>query len=187
MIHADLIKHVVQTLESNAIPYMITGSVASSALGEPRMTHDLDVVVELDGRHVRPLLEAFPAPDYYIEEQAVRVAIQRDGMFNVIDNKGVGKIDFWMLKDDPLDDRAFSRRTRSPLLDVDAELPRPSDLILLKLRWARESGGSERQLRDCKGILEVHRHQIDLEEMDHWALRFGVQAQWRDVRAMAGF
>lgn len=186
MIHAELIKHVIRVLESNRIPYMVTGSVASSSLGEPRMTHDLDVVVELDERHVKALLDAFPDPDYYVDKQAVRTAIRLGGMFNIIDNKGVGKIDFWMLKDDPLDERAFSRRKRWPVLDVDADLPRPEDLILLKLRWARESGGSERQLGDCKGILEVHRGQINLAELDHWALRFGVRELWSEVRRMSG-
>ncbi len=45
MTQADLLRHVVGTLEEARIEYMITGSIASSLQGEPRATHDLDVVV----------------------------------------------------------------------------------------------------------------------------------------------
>ena len=39
----------VSRLNSLGIPYVITGAVASIIYGEPRLTHDLDLLVKLHG------------------------------------------------------------------------------------------------------------------------------------------
>ena len=44
----DLLERLVAVLERLKIPYLITGSVAAMAYGEPRLTNDIDVVVDLD-------------------------------------------------------------------------------------------------------------------------------------------
>lgn len=40
----------VRRLNSLGIRYMVTGSVASIAYGEARLTHDVDIVVEISAR-----------------------------------------------------------------------------------------------------------------------------------------
>ncbi|MGB3940739.1 MAG: hypothetical protein WBK96_04495 [Candidatus Manganitrophaceae bacterium] len=40
----DLLHAVVEVLERMQIPYLVTGSVASMAYGEPRLTNDIDIV-----------------------------------------------------------------------------------------------------------------------------------------------
>lgn len=84
---------------------MVTGSIASSLQGEPRATHDIDIVVAIrtaaDEATAR-LKAAFPDPDFYLDEAAVRDAIADGAMFNLIDNAG-DKVDFWLLTDDAFD------------------------------------------------------------------------------------
>ena len=46
-------KHVITTLSSLGVDYMVTGSVASSIQGEPRSTHDVDLVVAILAGRVR--------------------------------------------------------------------------------------------------------------------------------------
>jgi len=49
-----ILHRVAAALESAGIAYMVTGSVALSVSAEPRMTKDVDLVVELsnsDGEH----------------------------------------------------------------------------------------------------------------------------------------
>ncbi|MEA2326641.1 MAG: hypothetical protein QOE68_1600, partial [Thermoanaerobaculia bacterium] len=41
----DLLRRICTALEMNHVPYMVTGSLASSVHGEPRSTNDLDVVI----------------------------------------------------------------------------------------------------------------------------------------------
>ena len=47
MSQQELLKKIIQALETSRIEYMITGSVASSLHGEPRSTYDIDVVVAI--------------------------------------------------------------------------------------------------------------------------------------------
>jgi hypothetical protein len=42
----DLIPLFVEPLERSAFPYMITGSVAAMIYGMPRLTHDVDLVLD---------------------------------------------------------------------------------------------------------------------------------------------
>ena len=52
-----LIKRVIQVLEDAGIEYMVTGSVASSLQGEPRSTHDIDLVVALQKPGIEKLTD----------------------------------------------------------------------------------------------------------------------------------
>lgn len=50
---------VVARLESAGIGYMLTGSVAMSYYAEPRMTRDIDFVVELNPGDERRVMQLF--------------------------------------------------------------------------------------------------------------------------------
>jgi hypothetical protein len=111
MSQSELLKLVARRLEAAGIDYMITGSVVSSLQGEPRATHDIDVVVAVDTDAAAAALRAaFPEPDFYLEEAAVREAIATHGMFNLIDTREGDKVDFWLLTDDAFDRARFGRR-----------------------------------------------------------------------------
>jgi hypothetical protein len=43
---------------------MITGSVASTIYGEPRFTHDIDMVIELEPEDAERLEEVFPIEEF---------------------------------------------------------------------------------------------------------------------------
>ena len=70
----ELLGHIVRTLEEQEITYLLVGSLASGVYGEPRLTHDIDVVLELRPDQVAQLCAAFPAGDYYVSETAAREA-----------------------------------------------------------------------------------------------------------------
>jgi len=53
-------------LERLALPYCITGSVAASVYGEPRLTADIDVVLLLKAQDIGALRPAFPEDGYYV-------------------------------------------------------------------------------------------------------------------------
>ena len=50
----------LEPLERLALPYCITGSVAASVYGEPRLTADIDVVLLLQLQDIPALRSAFP-------------------------------------------------------------------------------------------------------------------------------
>jgi hypothetical protein len=93
-----LLERVVRALDQAAIPYMLTGSLVSSLQGEPRLTHDIDVVVSVPGGSIDKLLAAFPPPDYHLDEQSVQRAVEEKSVFNLIDVREGDKVDFWILQ-----------------------------------------------------------------------------------------
>ncbi len=158
---------------------MITGSVVSSLQGEPRSTHDIDLVVAIQESNAEKLVEAFPAPDFYLDQEGMLDAIKEHGMFNLIDVKGGYKIDFWVFTNDPFDHSRFSRRHSEEFMGSKMQVSSPEDTILAKLRWAKLSGGSEKQFTDALRVYEVQHGRLDLEYVEHWAKRLDVESLWK--------
>ena len=157
----DLLVHTARTLDQAGIEYMITGSIVTSLQGEPRSTHEIDVVVQISASDIPLLLEAFPRPKYYVDEEAIREAIRFGGTFNVIDADEGDKVDFWMLHDEPFDHSRFGRRYREELFGVGMAVSSTEDTILAKLRWAQKSGLIERHVRGVLGAYEVQGPTLD--------------------------
>ncbi len=57
--------------------------------------------------------------------------------------------------------------------------------IQMKLRWAELSGGSLRHFNDALGVYETQREILDLDYLNEWAKRLGVQTSWGRLLAEA--
>src|SRR5689334_24916544 len=90
---ADLLQRMTTALERLGLRYAVTGSHASTAYGENRLTNDIDVVIDLDTRHLTGLLAAFPEDRFYVSEDGARYAAAHGGQFNIIDNDTIQKVD----------------------------------------------------------------------------------------------
>ncbi|MCB9077336.1 MAG: hypothetical protein H6631_07075 [Anaerolineaceae bacterium] len=185
MSQQELLEQVIGVLDEANIDYMVTGSVASSLQGEPRATHDIDLVVDIQVTAVPNLVQAFQLPDYYLDEDTVHEAIQRQGMFNLIDVNQGDKVDFWILTDDAFDQSRFSRRYSEEFMGLTFRVSSPEDTILAKLRWAKMSGGSEKQFIDALRVYEVQHDQLDLTYLEAWVQRLGVEELWTRLQQSA--
>src|SRR5438105_335875 len=76
MSQQELLRQVVAVLTALHVDYLLTGSLASSAQGEPRSTHDIDLVVALPPEVIPQLAAAFPPPDFYLSADAIRDAVR---------------------------------------------------------------------------------------------------------------
>ncbi len=154
-----------RTLDDLAIPYFVGGSVASSLLGIPRATIDIDLIADLRVTDV-PRLVAAVESNYYVESGSIREAIRHRSSFNLIHLATMFKIDIFVLKSDPLALAEWSRRLIINLPgEPTAALPVASaeDMVVQKLIWYRlGSGISERQWQDVLGILRTRRGRLDL-------------------------
>ncbi len=181
MTQAELLRHVVETLEELEIPYMIGGSQAAVYYGEPRFTRDVDIVAGLGLAHLAALLDRFPAPEFYVSEEAAREAIETRGQFNIIHPGSGLKIDIFVNRDTPYDRLRLERRRRLPLVPgQDAWFARAEDVILYKLIYYRE-GQSELHLRDAIGILRVSGDELDSRYVAEWVERLGLGPLWDAV------
>jgi hypothetical protein len=175
MSQQKLLKKVFRVLSGAGIEYMLSGSLASSLQGEPRSTHDIDIVISMGFKDIPVLMRAFPPPNYYLDEASIRESIEKKGMFNLLDINTGDKVDFWMLTDEPFDRSRFQRKNVEYLMGMGFAVSSPEDTILMKLKWAELSGRSEKQFTDALRVYEVQFGKLDLEYLRTWAeeLRIG--------------
>ena len=164
---------IVDILERLGVRYHIGGSLASSAYGRPRATADVDLVAELRTEQVGALVQQLQGR-YYVEQAAVREAVQTRRSFNCIHLDTMIKVDVFVPEDRHFDAQEMSR-ARPQALDVAADaraffVKSPEDLVLRKLDWYRAGGEvSERQWSDVIGVLKVQAGRLDREHLTHWA------------------
>jgi hypothetical protein len=179
--------YVINVLERLGIPYMIVGGFAAILYGEPRLTIDVDIVVDMRSEHVGPFVAAFPISEYYVSEEGIRDSLQRRYPFNVIQPKTGAKVDFVPLPRDPFTRAAFERRQRMEYDEAghSATFITIEDIILAKLLAYRDTE-SDKHLRDARGVLVMQEEHLDLEVLRRSAMATGVLAQFEQLLAMRG-
>jgi len=183
MSQQELLKKVIRTLEEARVDYMITGSVASSFYGEPRSTHDIDMVVAIRKTDIPKLTKAFHAPRFYLDEESILKALKNKDMFNLIDTEEGDKVDFWILTEELFDQSRFSRRKKEKVMGFNMQVSSPEDTILVKLKWAKLSGGSEKQFTDALRVYEVQAEKLDMEYLEKWIKKLNLGQLWKDLKA----
>jgi hypothetical protein len=180
---SDLIKHVCRHLERLGVRYLITGSQATIAYGEPRFTNDIDIVVDLTPSTLDSFCAAFPESEFYLSHSAAREAVARRGMFNIIHPASGLKVDCIIPKQTPHDELRLSRGVRVSVDDeFKAMFTSPEDIILKKLQW-HEMGGGERHLRDIAGVVRTRGPALDRAYIEQQADALAVMTLWRSVLA----
>lgn len=178
-----LLDRIIAKLEGAGVPYMVTGSVASSYHGRPRTTHDIDIVIDPAPSALRAFVESLLADGYYVDLASAMEALARRRQFNVIEQRTGWKIDLIVIKDRPFSRTEFARRRPGSVMGVRAFVTSREDAILSKLEWAAKSE-SERQLEDVAGILSVG-GELDREYLEEWVERLGLGDQWERARELA--
>ena len=159
----DLVSQVATIFDDLGILYALGGSLASSLIGEPRSTVDVDIAIKLEHGAGTALLERAKA-EFYVPIESARVAIAAHSSFNLIDTAHGLKVDMFVLGDGLLDRMQIERRFTVTVPGVAKPIwvTAPEDQVLRKLDWYRSTAHeSERQWRDVVGILRVHGEVMD--------------------------
>ena len=181
----QLFHQLRDALEIAGIPYMVTGSFVSGAHGVPRATHDIDVVIAPTEQQLVTLIKQFSESHYYAEIEDALEAFRHKSQFNVIDERGIWKVDFIIRKDRPFSFEEFARRRLTTILGIPVYAATPEDILIAKLEWAK-MGESERQLIDASGILEIQRENLDVGYIERWVAALALGKEWERAKAMAG-
>lgn len=165
---------VIAALDELGIAYYIGGSLASSLHGIPHSTMGVDLVAMLQLDQVGVLVGKL-RDQYYVDEQAVREAIQRRSSFNLIHFDTSLKVDVFILKPRDYDREASQRRTHGEGSEGPLTWATPEDTVLAKLEWYRLGGEtSERQWLDVLGVLKVQAEALDLAYLRRWVPELSV-------------
>ena len=168
---------VTDVFEKLGVPYLIAGSLASTLYGMVRTTQDSDIVVEMRPEHLHAFVSELQN-EFYIDEEMIAAAIQRNSSFNIIHRETMFKVDVFIPHPRPFLqaqlDRA-QRQTFSLETEISAKFASPEDTILAKLEWYRMGGEvSDRQWRDILGVLKTRAGELDLEYLRKWAAELHV-------------
>lgn len=177
----DEIALFAERLDAIGVQHMITGATAAIIYGQPRLTNDLDVVVELHDEHVPALLAAFPDHVFYVPpESVIRVeqARAQRGHFNILHLESGFKCDVYLAGRDALHAWALPRRRfMGWTAGLTLAVAPPEYVILRKLEYFRE-GGSSKHPADIRAILATTA--VDRTELGTWIARLGLTQLWSD-------
>ena len=175
----EVLKVVTERLNRTNIPYMISGSIAANYYTVPRMTRDIDIVIELKETDVDKFVDLF-AGDFYVNKEMIKKEVHRQGMFNLIHTQFVIKIDFIVKKSSPYQDTSFSRKTEVLINSNPMWFVSPEDLVISKLKWAKDSL-SEMQLKDVRNLLETVDN-LDLKYIDQWISQLSLEQIYKEAK-----
>jgi hypothetical protein len=110
---SSLFTRFTARLEEAGVPYMVTGSVACIIYGDPRLTHDVDLVLALDADAMELLPRSFPDEEFYcppLEVLRVEALRSQRGHFNLIEHASGFKADVYLMGRDSLHRWAMAHR-----------------------------------------------------------------------------
>lgn len=181
MTSTDAILAVIDGLEALQIPYMLVGSISSSAYGIARSSKDADVVIELGGRSIRPLADRL-GKSFRLDPQMSFETVTMTTRHIIEVDEVPFTIELFHLSDDEHDQERFRRRRRVKLFDRETWLPQPEDVVVTKARWSHQ-GRQSKDRDDVRDVISVQGDALDWDYVYAWADRHGTRALLDDIRA----
>jgi hypothetical protein len=163
---------VTGVFEKLGVPYLISGSLASTLYGMVRNTQDADIVAEMRLEHLQPFVSALQ-DEFYLDDVMIGESIKRNSSFNLIHRDTMFKVDVFIPRPRPFLQSQLARARKQTFTfetEVSAKFASPEDTILSKLEWYRMGGEvSDRQWRDILGVLTTRAGELDLAYLRQWA------------------
>jgi len=166
----ELLAKISETLDELKIPYAVTGGFAVSVWGKPRYTADIDIVIELLEKNIKPLAKKLQSIDknVYADEDMIRDALLHKSEFNFIHPDTGLKVDFFVMANNLYNKLKMKRAVLRDMYGAKAYFVSPEDLILSKLSWSKENN-SWKQKEDIKTILKNPKIKLDFKYLNSWA------------------
>ena len=179
----DLYLIFIKPINRLNIPYMITGSTAAMIFGMPRLTNDIDLVIQLKLSDITNFIKEFSADRFYVPpEEVLRAEIARHqrGHFNLIDYETGFKADIYLVGRDDLHHWALIRKVEFEIAGEKFWIAPPEYIILRKLEYYKE-GGSTKHLDDIRNMIEISGTKIDQTVLKEKISNLGLQYEWQLV------
>jgi hypothetical protein len=170
----------IRPLNHLEIPYMITGSTAAIIYGEPRLTHDIDLVVDLTSKNVELFYNAFNNSEFYVPpKEVLKIEISRaqNGHCNLLHQKTGFKADIYMKGNDRLHVWAFKKRETEKIEGDQIWLAPLEYVIIRKLMYYKE-GKSEKHLQDIRNILRQNQEKVKRSEIETIVNEYNLSESW---------
>ncbi|MGH7895785.1 MAG: hypothetical protein ACREQL_14025 [Candidatus Binatia bacterium] len=142
-------------LAARRVPFLVIGGLAVIAVGEPRVTGDVDVVVFASPKDVERLIASAKKARFALDEAVERARFLQTGTLRM--RRGLFQFDL-IGASLPFERTALERSMRKRLFGRMVHLPTPEDLLLFKVL-----AGRDKDLVDAAGIIRRHGDALDLD------------------------
>lgn len=175
-LRASLLR-AVELLEASGRPGAFIGGLGVIVWGRPRVTQDLDLLVDLPARCVRDFLALASERGYLfdVEEAAL---LSEGGFLRIIHSDEPAIPLDLLVADTPLAEQAIQRAKAVPLEGAEVPLISGEDLLLLKLVAFRP-----KDTFDIEGLVDALGERLDRAYLERWAARLGLEGR---LAAMLG-
>ena len=180
----NLFQIFINRLNKLGIRYMVTGAVATIVYGEPRLTHDIDLVIELKTEDIRKLIGIFSPKEFYCPpEENITLEVKRPsrGHFNIIHSETGFKADCYLMGQDELHYWGMINRKEFIMEGEPIWVAPPEYVILRKLEYYQE-GKSQKHLLDIANMLRISSPQIDFPQLQEKIRSYGLEREWAEVK-----
>jgi hypothetical protein len=177
----NLLSRLLAVLNTAEIPYMLTGSYASSIYSIPRATRDLDIVIFPNRDQLTRFIKLLPPDQYYSDLEDAIDSLRLRRQFNVIDYATGWKVDFIIPPFSDFNVEEFERRRTIEFEGLHLVVASPEDIVVAKLLWAK-AGESELQIRDAASVVRFQGKELDLPYVEKWIRRLELEEQWAAVQ-----
>lgn len=168
----------VDLLQGLGVRFHLTGGITSVAYGEPRMTQDVDLVVENAtlAQEIDEFLKRLTPTDLLFEEKAIRSALKRNGMFRLYDTAESLKLDIYARELIPGE---LNRSVHHEVFEgVSLPIVSLADAAASKLVWI--SKGSHKSRRDLRQLMR-RANDGDKQAVSSTADQFGLTSLLHEV------
>ena len=163
----DAVAFVIDALNSLGSAYILTGSVASSAYGEPRSTLDADFVLEVKGdemNRLRRMLES----EFESEPQTSFETVTGKAQHRFRHRRTKFLIEVFEARFEDAHERSrFGRRTLASFAGKKTFFPTAEDVVVQKLRWFKQLRRTKDR-DDVVKVILVQWNTLDWRYIQNW-------------------
>ncbi len=164
----ELVKDITKILEEQEIEYVIIGGVAVAGWGNIRTTRDIDIIINLKEKQIKPLETALKKEELNATEYEIKKALQEKTHFTIFDKKSEYHIDAKGCYTEK-EKRSLGTKKAAKLWDKKIYIASPEDIIANKLVFK-----SEQDIKDAEGILVRQREKLDRKYLEEICKEMGV-------------
>jgi hypothetical protein len=171
---------MIDALNASGTPYMLVGSLSSNYYGVARATRDADFVVQFSNEAAAEIARRL-GPSIILDPQIQFETITGTSRYVARLADHPFKIELFLLSEDAHDQERFDRRRPARILDREAFIPTPEDVLITKLRWSRR-GKRAKDIEDVRNVISVQASRLDWEYVHKWCREHGTRDLLDELR-----
>ncbi|MFQ5975849.1 MAG: DUF6036 family nucleotidyltransferase [Candidatus Hydrothermarchaeales archaeon] len=172
----ELVKDITKILEEQKIEYVIVGGVAVAGWGNIRTTRDVDIIINLKEKQIKPLESALKKEELDATEDEIKEALREKTHFTIFDKKSEYHIDakgYYTEKEK----RSLETKKAVKLWGKKIYIASPEDIIANKLVF-----GSQQDIKDAEGILVRQTEKLNHKYLEEICKEMGVHGDLEKLK-----